>query len=188
MGYDRARTIALAPQRQWADLNIMPRWTRILSNNYIVINATEVVARAALMQQLCRHLESPFRVIGNVSSIYSHLTQMLKGADNIASATPLHRTHLPGTRAAATRSQIPLSTSHGAFPNGNQRPPGSAALQGRGSSNKIRQSLGSGNGFGLSAGIKIGRPPGTSMSNIEPKVGAYGSKSSLTSSTTPFEF
>ena len=90
---------------------------------------------------------------------------------NITSATPQHRTHLPGARAtaapAAPRSQIPMSTSRPTYV-ADHRPPGGSGLRhSLGNSPPKRNSLvGSANGFGFTAAMKVGRAPETQTEGI----------------------
>lgn len=78
--------------------------------------------------------------------------------DGFVSSTPQHRMHLPGTvRTAATRSQIPLST----------RAPGTAPRQPMANITNTRNIQSGSTGYGLSAGMKVGRPPRSSLSNGE---------------------
>src|SRR5271168_985086 len=85
---------------------------------------------------------------------------------NITTATPIHRTQLPGARPAATRSQIPMSTSRPTFP-GEYRPPGSALRQSHGSPHVNRNSLGGARGSGFTAGMKVGCARDTNMDRID---------------------
>ena len=78
--------------------------------------------------------------------------------DGLVSSTPQHRTHLPGTvRTAATRSQIPLST----------RAPGVAQRQPLVNITTSRNSQSGSSGYGISAGMKVGRPPRSNVSADE---------------------
>jgi hypothetical protein len=83
---------------------------------------------------------------------------LLTMSDGFASSTPQHRTHLPGTvRTAAARSQIPLST----------RAPGTGSRQPMANMTNTRNSQSRSSGYGITAGMKIGRPLGSSLSNGE---------------------
>jgi E3 ubiquitin-protein ligase CCNP1IP1 len=84
---------------------------------------------------------------------------------NITPATPIHHTQLPGARPAATRSQIPMSTSRPTF--GEYRPPGSALRQSHGSPHVNRNSLGGARGSGFMAGMKVGCARDANMDKID---------------------
>jgi E3 ubiquitin-protein ligase CCNP1IP1 len=84
----------------------------------------------------------------------------------LQSATPLHRTQLPGTRPTATRSHIPLSTARPSFPI-EHRPPGSTLRQSLTGSQVNRNSLGSASGFGLTVGMKVGHTPHAQTDGID---------------------
>lgn len=83
-------------------------------------------------------------------------TDPLTLSDGFVSSTPQHRTHLPGTvSSSATRSQIPLSTrAQGPAP---RQPLANIA------SNRNHQTGSS--GYGITAGMKVGRPHRSSLSN-----------------------
>ena len=85
---------------------------------------------------------------------------------NIRSATPVHRTQLPGARPVATRSQIPMSASRPTFLS-EYRPPGSALRQSHGSPHVNRNSLGSARGSGFTTGMKVGCARDTNMDGID---------------------
>jgi len=85
---------------------------------------------------------------------------------NITTATPIHRTRLSGARSAATRSQIPMSTSRPTFL-GEYRPPGSALRQSRGSPHMNRNNLGGARGSGFTAGMKVGCAWDTNIDGID---------------------
>lgn len=92
---------------------------------------------------------------GPVIGRHSRMHRVLDGRssltlpDAFASSTPQHRTHLPGTvRTAAIRSQIPLST----------RAPGTAPRQPTANITPARNSQSGSSGYGITAGMKIGRP------------------------------
>jgi E3 ubiquitin-protein ligase CCNP1IP1 len=84
----------------------------------------------------------------------------------LQSATPVHRTQLPGARPNATRSHIPLSTTRSTF-GSEHHPPGTALRQSPAGSQVNHNSLGSGSGFGLTAGMKVGRSPHAQMDGID---------------------
>jgi E3 ubiquitin-protein ligase CCNP1IP1 len=85
---------------------------------------------------------------------------------NTTSATPIHRTQLPGARSAALRSQIPMSTSRPTFL-GEYRSPGSALRHSHGSPHVNRNSHGSARGSGFMAGMKVGCAQDTNMDGID---------------------
>ena len=85
---------------------------------------------------------------------------------NVRSATPIHRTQLPGARPAATRSQIPMSTSRPTFL-GEYRPLASTLRQSHGSPHVNRSSLGGARSSGFTAGMKVGCARDTNMDGID---------------------
>ena len=93
---------------------------------------------------------------------------------NITSATPQHRTHLPGARAAVPRSQIPMSTTRPAYLS-EHRPPGSDLRHSRGSPHVNRNSVGGASGFGFTAGMKVGRAPDTQTDGVDHHDRSYAS-------------
>ena len=100
---------------------------------------------------------------------------VLNDTENVASATPLHRTQLPGaSRPLVSRSQIPMSTAHHSVLSAEHRLPGTVTRHSLGSSHPNRNSLGSANGYGLTAGMKIGSAPTTSISPAEPTLNHGG--------------
>jgi hypothetical protein len=81
---------------------------------------------------------------------------LLTMSDGFASSIPQHRTHLPATaRTTATRSQIPLST----------RAPGTGPCQPMANITNTRNSNSRSSSYGITAGMKIGRPLRSSLSN-----------------------
>ncbi|ERF68709.1 hypothetical protein EPUS_05770 [Endocarpon pusillum Z07020] len=75
-----------------------------------------------------------------------------------ASATPQHRTHLPGTvRNAATRSYIPLST----------KAPDTVPRKPLTNLTNSRNSQSGSSGYGITAGMKVGRPSRSALNNNE---------------------
>ncbi|KAL9107403.1 MAG: hypothetical protein Q9227_007687 [Pyrenula ochraceoflavens] len=86
--------------------------------------------------------------------------------------TPQHRTHLPGTRLSAVRSQIPLSTVHTSQANGVHHfgnPPGSTIRHNTSRPGGNRTSHSGSSGYGISAGIKMGRAPTTAAGYHHPR-------------------
>lgn len=78
--------------------------------------------------------------------------------DGFASATPQHRTHLPGTvRNAATRSYIPVST----------KAPDTVPRKPLANFTNSRNSQSGSSGYGITAGMKVGRPSRFALSNNE---------------------
>ena len=93
---------------------------------------------------------------------------------NITSATPQHRMHLPGARTAVPRSQIPTSTTRPAYL-GEHRPPGSGLRHSLGGPHVNRNSIGSATGFGFTAGMKVGRAPDTQPDGVDHHDRSYAS-------------
>jgi E3 ubiquitin-protein ligase CCNP1IP1 len=90
--------------------------------------------------------------------------RILTPSDGFAASTPQHRTHLPGTvRTAATRSQIPLIT----------RAPGTAQRQPLANVTNSRNSHSGSSGYGITAGMKVGRPPRSNLSDGEQRSDRY---------------
>ena len=67
-----------------------------------------------------------------------------------------------------------MSTTRPSFLGGEHRPNGTAPRHSLGSSRINRSNLGSANGFGLTAGMKVGSAPGTGVSQGEPRLNQYG--------------
>jgi hypothetical protein len=106
---------------------------------------------------LC-HLHQDPKLDSTVVSPSHDCLISLTVSDGFASSTPQHRTHLPGTtRNAATRSQIPLST----------RAPGTGPRQPLANTTNTRNSQSASSGYGITAGMKIGRPTRSTLSNSE---------------------
>lgn len=97
--------------------------------------------------------------------------------DGFSASTPQHRTQLPGTvRTTATRSQIPLST----------RAQGPAPRQPLANINHTRNSQTGSSGYGITAGMKVGRPPRSGLNNSEPRSDRVnGSKAEFTEQQAP---
>ena len=91
---------------------------------------------------------------------------------NIAPAvpTPMHRTQLPGAaRGVAQRSQIPVPDSRPSTLN--HYPPGTALRNSMGSARTKRGSNGSSSGYGITAGMKVGRAPATGVGDLGGRFG-----------------
>jgi len=106
----------------------------------------------------------------NNSYHHALTSNFFPGNTTTPAAAPVHRNQLPGTaRTAATRSQIPVSTSRAAFSAGNgqqqQQPPGSAFRRPLASAGGILNGREAGaSGYRLDGGLTVGRSPGTSQS------------------------
>ena|SRR5271170_1517836 len=97
----------------------------------------------------------------------------------LAESTPMHRVQLPGTanRSTANRSQFPLGTSRPNFLAGSHNPQGSSVrnnIKNAGSANSY--GMGNLNGYGISAGIKVGRVGSSGLNSVEPRAEHCGGK------------
>ena len=94
----------------------------------------------------------------------------------LAESTPMHRVQLPGTanRSTANRSQFPLGTSRPNFLAGSHNPQGLSVrnnIKNAGNANSYGL-----NGYGISAGIKVGRVGSSGLNSVEPRAEHRGGK------------